>query len=62
MTAQVSLLSRGRIKHPSDAVLAADEVEVYVISIDRDNKPGGSFQLGLGFRGGLLFPLKLRAS
>jgi 4-hydroxy-3-methylbut-2-enyl diphosphate reductase len=31
-------LSWGRIKHPSEAVQEGDEVEVYVISVDRDNK------------------------
>ena len=34
----ISELSWGRIKHPSEAVQEADEVEVYVISVDRDNK------------------------
>ena len=34
----ISEMSWGRVKHPSDAVQEGDEVEVYVISIDRDNK------------------------
>jgi 4-hydroxy-3-methylbut-2-enyl diphosphate reductase len=34
----ISELSWGRIKHPSEAVQEGDEVEVYVISVDRDNK------------------------
>jgi len=34
----ISELSWGRVKHPSEAVQEGQEVEVYVISIDRDNK------------------------
>ena len=34
----ISELSWGRIKHPSEVVQEGDEVEVYVISIDRDSK------------------------
>ena len=34
----ISEMSWGRVKHPSEAVQEGDEVEVYVISIDRDNK------------------------
>jgi 4-hydroxy-3-methylbut-2-enyl diphosphate reductase len=34
----ISELSWGRIKHPSEVVQEGDEVDVYVIAIDRDNK------------------------
>ena len=34
----ISELSWGRVKHPSEAVQEGDEVDVYVISVDRDNK------------------------
>lgn len=34
----ISELSWGRIRHPSEVVQEGDEVEVYVISVDRDNK------------------------
>ena len=34
----ISEMSWGRIKHPSEVVQEGDEVEVYVISVDRDNK------------------------
>ncbi len=34
----ISELSWGRVKHPSEAVQEGEEVEVYVISVDRDSK------------------------
>ncbi len=34
----ISEMSWGRIKHPSEVVQEGDEAEVYVISVDRDNK------------------------
>jgi ribosomal protein S1 len=34
----ISELSWGRIKHPSEVVHEGDEAEVYVISVDRENK------------------------
>lgn len=34
----ISELSWGRVKHPSEVVQEGDEVEVYVISVDKENK------------------------
>jgi ribosomal protein S1/(E)-4-hydroxy-3-methyl-but-2-enyl pyrophosphate reductase len=34
----ISELSWGRVKHPSEVVQEGDEVDVYVISVDKDNK------------------------
>jgi ribosomal protein S1/(E)-4-hydroxy-3-methyl-but-2-enyl pyrophosphate reductase len=34
----ISELSWGRVKHPSDVVQEGDEIEVYVLSVDKENK------------------------
>ncbi|MGB9791271.1 MAG: bifunctional 4-hydroxy-3-methylbut-2-enyl diphosphate reductase/30S ribosomal protein S1 [Thermacetogeniaceae bacterium] len=34
----ISELSWGRVKHPSEVVHEGDEIEVYVLSVDRENK------------------------
>lgn len=34
----ISELSWGRVKHPSDVIQEGDEIEVYVLSVDKENK------------------------